>query len=68
MAFEALHSSTFKVLGIGVLALLMLIPLVQVQGLIAERNALRSRLPMWNKLKHYIDWNRVQEDLEGENG
>jgi len=36
--------------------------------MIAERNALRSRLPMWNKLKHYIDWNRVQEDLEGENG
>lgn len=36
------HSITFKVLGIGVLALLMLIPLAQVQSLIFERNALRE--------------------------
>lgn len=36
------HSITFKVLGIGFLALLMLIPLAQVQGLIGERNALRD--------------------------
>jgi hypothetical protein len=32
--------------------------------MIAERNALRSRLPMWNRLKQYIDWNRVREDLD----
>jgi hypothetical protein len=31
--------------------------------MIAERNALRSRLPMWQKLKQYIDWNRVHADL-----
>ena len=31
---------TFRVLGIGFLALLMLIPLVQVQGLITERRDL----------------------------
>ena len=42
MAFEMLHSSTFKVLGIGFLALLMLIPLAQVQSLIGERNAMRT--------------------------
>ena len=42
MALEMLHSSTFKVLGIGFLALLMLIPLAQVQGLIGERNTLRA--------------------------
>src|SRR5476649_920673 len=36
------QSITFKVLGIGFLALLMLIPLAQVQGLIGERNALRD--------------------------
>jgi len=29
---------------------------------IAERNALRSRLPMWRKLQQYIDWNRVHAD------
>jgi inner membrane protein len=37
------QSITFKVLGIGVLALLMLIPLAQVQGLIFERNGLREK-------------------------
>ena len=37
------HSITFKVLGIGVLALLMLIPLAQVQSLVGERNGLRER-------------------------
>lgn len=37
------QSTTFKVLGIGLLALLMLIPLAQVQGLIGERTALREQ-------------------------
>lgn len=36
------QSITFKVLGIGFLALVMLIPLAQVQGLISERIALRD--------------------------
>jgi inner membrane protein len=36
------QSITFKVLGIGFLALLMLIPLLQVQSLIGERNGLRE--------------------------
>jgi len=37
------QSITLKVLGIGFLALLMLIPLGQVQGLIGERDGLRLR-------------------------
>ena len=37
------QSITFKVLGIGFLALLMLIPLVQVQSLIGERSGLRAQ-------------------------
>ncbi len=37
------HSITLKVLGIGVLALLMLIPLAHVQWLIAERSGLRDQ-------------------------
>jgi inner membrane protein len=40
---NVLQSSTAKVLGIGFLALLMLIPLAQVQGLIGERSELRER-------------------------
>lgn len=41
--FNAAQSMTLKVLGIGALALLMLIPLVQVQSLIAERAGLRDQ-------------------------
>ena len=37
------QSITFKVFGIAFLALLMLIPLAQVQGLIGERNRLREQ-------------------------
>jgi inner membrane protein len=37
-----MQSITARVLGIGLLALLMLIPLTQVQGLVAERAALRD--------------------------
>ena len=41
MSLNILNSYTFKVFGIGFLALLMLIPLAQVQGLISERSQLR---------------------------
>jgi inner membrane protein len=37
------HNPTFKALGIGCLALLMLIPLLQVDGLISERQDLRRQ-------------------------
>lgn len=37
------QSITFKVFGIAFLALSMLVPLAQVQGLIGERNALRNQ-------------------------
>jgi inner membrane protein len=43
MAFNFQHSITFKVLGIGFLALLMLIPLAQVQDLVRERNGMRAQ-------------------------
>jgi len=43
MASTVFQSITFKVLGIGFLALLMLIPLVQVQSLISERNGLKEQ-------------------------
>jgi len=57
MAFNALQSSTAKVLGIGFLALLMLIPVAQVQGLIGERSELRfhaiaSIAQSWGREQH----------------
>ena len=57
MALSALQSSTAKVLGIGFLALLMLIPLAQVQGLIGERSELRfhaiaSIAQSWGREQH----------------
>ena len=32
---------------------------------IAESNALRTRLAQWPIFKTYIDWRRVEEDLKG---
>ena len=32
---------------------------------IAESNALRTRLTQWPILKTYIDWKKVEEDLKG---
>jgi hypothetical protein len=34
--------------------------------IIAERNALHTRLNQWTILRRYIDWNRVQADLNTE--
>ena len=43
MALTALQGPTFKVLGIGVLALLLLVPLAQVRSVVAERAASREQ-------------------------
>ena len=32
---------------------------------VAERNALRTRIAQWSVFKTYIDWRRVEEDLRG---
>jgi hypothetical protein len=32
---------------------------------VAETNALRTRLAQWPVVKTYIDWKRVEEDLRG---
>jgi hypothetical protein len=34
-----------------------------VGWIIAERNALRSRISQWPIMRNYIDWQRVQADL-----
>jgi hypothetical protein len=34
--------------------------------IIAERNALRTRMDQWPFLKRYIDWTRVHEDLSNQ--
>lgn len=33
--------------------------------LIAESNALRTRLAQWPTFKNYIDWKKVEDDLRG---
>ncbi|HEV7925721.1 MAG TPA: hypothetical protein VGR14_10210 [Verrucomicrobiae bacterium] len=30
---------------------------------VAERNALRTRLVQWPAIRRYVDWKRVEEDL-----
>jgi|SRR5580658_10123956 hypothetical protein len=34
-----------------------------VGWIIAERNALRSRISQWPIMRNYIDWQRVRQDL-----
>jgi hypothetical protein len=31
--------------------------------IVAERNALRSRISQWPIMRNYIDWHRVEQDL-----
>jgi hypothetical protein len=33
---------------------------------IAEGNALRTRIAQWSTFKEYVDWSRVQRDLGNE--
>jgi hypothetical protein len=35
-----------------------------VGWIIAERNALRSRIEQWPIMRNYIDWQHVHEDLD----
>jgi hypothetical protein len=39
------------------------VPAAAVGWVIAERNALRSRISQWPIMRNYIDWQRVKADL-----
>jgi hypothetical protein len=39
------------------------VPAAAVGWIIAERNALRSRISQWPIMRNYIDWQRVHADL-----
>jgi hypothetical protein len=43
---------------------LIAVAAVVVGFVIAERNALRSRISRWPIFRGYIDWQRVREDLK----
>jgi len=47
----------------GLHPVVVAIAAVVMGWVIAERNALRTRLSQWPILRRYIDWKRVQEDL-----
>ncbi len=40
-------------------------PAAAMGWVIAESNALRTRLAQWPIVKSYIDWKKVEEDLKG---
>jgi hypothetical protein len=40
-------------------------PAAAMGWVIAESNALRTRLAQWPIVKAYIDWKKVEEDLKG---
>jgi hypothetical protein len=56
----------FVIVGIayGLHSAAIAIPAAALGWIIAERNALRTRLDQWPTIKAYIDWKRVQEDLK----
>ena len=35
-----------------------------VGWLIAETNALRNRIAQWSSYQHYLDWQRIEQDLK----
>ena len=39
---------------------------VALGWVVAERNALKTRMDQWSFLKQYIDWKRVEQDLSNE--
>jgi len=39
------------------------VPSIAIGWLIAERNAVDSRIKMWPTFSQYIDWQRVEKDL-----
>jgi hypothetical protein len=41
------------------------VPAAAMGWVIAESNALRTRLAQWPVVKTYIDWKKVEEDLRG---
>ena len=47
----------------GLHPVVVAIAAVAMGWVIAERNAVRTRLSQWPILRRYIDWKRVQEDL-----
>jgi hypothetical protein len=44
----------------------LVVPAVVVGWLIAERNALNTRVAQWPVYRKYIDWSRVRADLQSE--
>ena len=49
---------------LGLPPLVFVFPGAVIGWLIAERNALESRLAYWPILRQYIDWSRVEKDLQ----
>jgi hypothetical protein len=62
----------FLAVGLGIVYGLHPAALSAIAGvagwIIAECNALRTRLNQWPVFREYVDWNRVQEDLDDHGG
>jgi hypothetical protein len=55
----AVFLSTLK----GIWPLLLFVPGVAVGWLLAERNALQSRIEQWSTLSEYLDWPKIERDF-----
>ena len=62
-ALEGKFASLFWKLTFAVMVVLA--ASAMMGWVVAERNALRTRIAQWSVFKTYIDWSRVEEDLRG---
>jgi hypothetical protein len=58
----------FVVVGVayGLHPVILVVAAAAMGWIIAEGNALRGRLGQWPIFRRYIDWKRVQEDLNSD--
>ena len=54
----------FVSLYFGLPVLIIIFGALSAGWLIAERNALETRLKQWPEMKQYIDWEKVNRDLQ----
>jgi hypothetical protein len=47
-------------------AIAFLFPGIAIGWLLAERNALQSRIEQWPALSEYLDWDKIERDNVGE--
>jgi hypothetical protein len=67
MAFACAAIAVFLSTLSGVWPILLFVPGVAMGWMLAERNALQSRIGQWPALSEYLDWTKIERDF-GQDG